>query len=109
MKKTNENLIPCRINPSPDYYCTWQTQLYVTNGGTPEEQRALIGEKTLFDEEKPYGWAYFYKEAQSDLFIVMDDSWDVPLQDDSTYYGSLILNHEKFPNVQEMLKAIQKL
>ena len=29
------NLIPSHKNPSPDYYCTWQTQLYATSGGTP--------------------------------------------------------------------------
>lgn len=113
MTKTDKNLIPNSVNPSPDYYCTWQTQLYATNGGTPEEQRAIIGEKTLFEKEKPYGWAYFYKEAQKDLFIVMDDSWDVPVKDDSSYYGSLILNNEKFPNSTSETKnnteALKKL
>lgn len=29
------NHIPSHKNPSPDYYCTWQTQLYATSGGTP--------------------------------------------------------------------------
>ena len=34
----------------------------------------------------------------------MDDRWDVPLSGDNTYYGSLILNKEKFPNFT--LKAL---
>lgn len=97
LKKLNMDLIPSVPNPSPDYYCTWQTQLYATCDGKPEGQRAIIGEKGMFAKEKPYGWAYFYEEARKDLLFIMDDSWDVPLQDDPTYYGSLLLNEEKFP------------
>lgn len=93
------NLIPDIMNPTPDYYCTWQTQLYATCDGKPVKQRECIGEKQLFGEkgEKPYGWAQFYEEARKDLLLVMDDSWDVPLSGDGSYYGSLILNEEKFP------------
>jgi hypothetical protein len=92
MHKTDINLIPDVINPSPDYYCTWQTQLYATCDGKPPAQRAIITEKALFDQEKPFGWAYFYEKARRDLFIVMDDSWDVPLNGDRSFYGSLLLN-----------------
>ncbi len=95
---TNKNLIPNRINPSPDYYCTWQTQLYATSDGKPIKQRENITEKALFDKEKPFGWAYFYEKSRKDLILVMDDSWDVPLDGNPDYYGSLILNHEKFPS-----------
>lgn len=97
MHKTEINLIPNIINPSPDYYCTWQTQLYATCDGKPPAQRAIISEKALFDTDKPYGWAYFYEKARHDLFIVMDDSWDVPLNGNRAFYGSLELNSEKFP------------
>lgn len=97
IKPINKDLIPNTTNPSPDYYCTWQTQLYATSDGKPTAQRAVLGENALFDENKPFGWAYFYEQARSDLFIVLDDSWDVPLNNDTRYYGSLILNSEKFP------------
>lgn len=96
MKKTSINLIPNIKNPTPDYYCTWQTQLYATNDGKPQGQRALIGEKALFCKEKPYGWAYFYEQVRDNLFLVMDDSWDVPVNNDLSYLGSLILDKEKF-------------
>ena len=105
MKKANVNLVPDRKNPSPDYYCTWQTQLYATCDGKPRGQRAIIGEKALFHPEKPYGWAYFYEKAREDLFLVMDDSWDVPLEDNRAYYGSLILNPEKFPEATKNAKT----
>ena len=97
MKKTKINLIPDYINTTPDYYCTWQTQLYATCDGKPTGQRGAINENSLFTEEKPYGWAYFYERVRKDLFIVLDDGWDVPMIDNNEYYGSLILNDEKFP------------
>ena len=97
LTKLNRNLVPDRCNPTPDYYCTWQTQLYATCDGKPALQRRVIGEKGLFSQEKPYGWAYFYEQARSDLLLVMDDSWDVPPSGDTAFYGSLIPDAEKFP------------
>ena len=97
MKYTPLNLIPDTVNPSPDYYCTWQTQLYATSDGKPSAQRAVLSEYALFGKEKPFGWAYFYPEARRDLIFVMDDSWDVPPDGDRSWYGSLLLNGEKFP------------
>lgn len=96
MKKTEKNLIPDIVNPTPDYYCTWQTQLYATCDGKPVKQRECIGEQQLFGE-KPYGWVHFYEKVRKDLLFVMDDSWDVPLSGEDSYYGSLVLNEEKFP------------
>ncbi len=93
-----QTLIPDIVNPSPDYYCTWQTQLYATSDGKPKKQRECISEQALFQREKPYGWAYFYEKARKDLLFVMDDSWDVPLNGDPAYFGSLVLNREKFPS-----------
>lgn len=97
IKKTDINLVPDTVNPTPDYYCTWQTQLYSSCDGKPPKQRQEIRESALFDTEKPYGWAYFYPEARADLFLVMDDSWDVPFNGDGGYFGSLQLNEERFP------------
>ena len=54
MKKTKINLVPDIVNPTPDYYCTWQTQLYATSDGKPEAQRACITEKSLFILEREY-------------------------------------------------------
>ena len=111
--KTNINLVPDIVNPTPDYYCTWQTQLFATCDGKPEGQRAIIGEKALFDVKKPYGWAYFYEQVRKDLILVMDDSWDVPVENDGTHYGSLLLNKEKFPEAthkaESNAEALKKL
>ena len=101
INKLSVNLIPDIDNPTPDYYCTWQTQLYTSCDGKPPKQRQEIRESSLFGSEKPYGWAYFYPDARRDLFIVMDDSWDIPLNGDGDYLGSLILNSERFPEATE--------
>lgn len=97
MKSTHQNLVPDRVNPSPDYYCTWQTQLFATCNGGPAAQRIVIGEDALFGAEKPFGWSRFYASARCDLFLVMDDSWDVPPDGNSRFYGSLIPDPQKFP------------
>lgn len=113
MKKNEINLIPQTPNPSPDYYCTWQTQLYATSDGKPPKQREIIDENSLFNREKPYGWAFFFEKARGDLFLVMDDSWDVPKDGDPSYYGSLVLNPEKFPeatkNAQNNAEALRNI
>ncbi|MBQ7039599.1 MAG: hypothetical protein IJN39_03420, partial [Clostridia bacterium] len=98
MYKTNVNLVPDIQNSTPDYYCTWQTQLYASCDGKPEGQRAIISEKAMFSPEKPFGWAYFYEDARKDLFFVMDDSWDAPAgMNHKPYFGTLQLDAEKFP------------
>lgn len=113
MKACKINLVPNTANKTPDYYCTWQTQLYATSDGKPAGQRAAIGERALFAAEKPYGWAYFYEEARRDLFLVMDDSWDVPPNGDPSYYGSLQLDRDKFPEAvggsQSNAEALKRL
>ena len=108
-KRLDLNLVPDRINPSPDYYCTWQTQLFASSDGKPPKQRAIIGEKALFDTTKPFGWSYFYDNARADLFLVMDDSWDVPLNNDTAFFGSLELNSEKFPSFTDKCTPQQAL
>lgn len=108
-QKLDLNLVPDIVNPSPDYYCTWQTQLYATNDGKPQNQRAVLGEKALFDINKPFGWAYFYENARKDLYLVMDDSWDVPLNNDTNFFGCLELSEEKFPSFTDKKSHLEAL
>lgn len=105
MKKIDMNLIPDTVNMSPDYYCTWQTQLYATCDSKPAKQRETVSEKGLFGKEKPYGWADFYEQSRRDLFIIADDGRDVPMDGDRAYYGSLLLNKEKFPEATKGAKT----
>ncbi len=101
MKKLDINLVPDCINPSPDYYCTWQTQLYASNNGGPQAQRDILNEAALFGDGYPLGWTKFYSDAKRDLLFVIDDSWDVPYgetPEKSGLFGSLILDKGKFPS-----------
>ena len=95
------NLIEEKQNPTPDYYCTWQTQLYACNNGGPEKQREYMTEKNLFGGGTAQGWVNFYEKARKDLLLVMDDSWDVPIKNYEKHYGSLVLDKEKFPSFYE--------
>ncbi len=109
MKKTNIDLVPNTENKSPDYYCTWQSQLYACSNAGPQGQRDHMTEQDVFgcgDEENDIkngiGWAtHQYKEAREDLYLILDDSWDVPANNEAEndkWYGSLFLARDKFPN-----------
>ncbi len=101
--------MPNIVNPSPDYCCTWQQQLYRCSDAGPQAQRDCMTEENIFgtgNKEEDYkigaGWAaHSYKDARSDLIFLMDDSWDVPigaLQDKHPMYASQILAKDKFPS-----------
>lgn len=94
-----KNLIPKTVNSTNDYYCTWQAQLYASDNGGPVGQREHITEEDIFtlDRKSGKGFAYQHKDIRKDLLFVIDDGWDVPFDNDEKYYGSLILNKEKFP------------
>lgn len=101
MLKTKTNLVPDIVNTSPDYYCTWQTQLYASNNLGVQAQRDIMTENFIFDNTFPNGCADFFRDARRDLIFVLDDSWDVPLGAEpkkSDMFGSLILNDERFPS-----------
>lgn len=114
--KTTINLVPDKINESPDYFCTWQAQLYCTNDGGPQAQRDSMTEENVFgknsgstpkereenDLKSGIGWAsHLYKKARRDLIYLMDDCWDIPIGAEigkSPWYGSQILARDKFPS-----------
>ena len=105
-------MIPDCVNPSPDYYCTWQSQLYRCSNSGTSAMRESMTEENIFgtgDEEldcqQGKGWAsHQYKDARKDLLFVLDDSWDVPIGDanyGSPWFGSQILAQNRFPSFFE--------
>lgn len=95
---TGESLIPTGGNLWPDYFCTWNVQGYVCSYASGEAQRRAMVEGNVFGTGKFQGWAELYPSIRRHLFFVMDDSWDVPLNGDRKYFGSLVLNGERFPS-----------
>ena len=107
--KTGINLIPDKVNESPDYFCTWQAQLFCCNNTGPQGQRDCMTERSVFgtddeaaDRKEGIGWAkHLYKDARRDLIFLMDDAWDVPiggLINKDPWWGSHRLAPDKFPS-----------
>ncbi len=111
------NLIPEKPSLAPNYWCTWNAQhpmwylradeelakfdyYAATEGGNAP--RKAMNQRSVF--ENP-GWAVnFWPSLRSDLFLCLDDGWDVPplidLDLERWKFGSLILNAERFPDFQ---------
>lgn len=84
-----------------NYWCTWRTQ---SRGGDPaqgfREGRDAICEANLFGKG---GWAdSYFPEARRDLYLVLDDGWDVPFGKSATRnrseFGSLEIDGRRFPS-----------
>jgi hypothetical protein len=118
----NQNIIPSVPSKAPNYWCTWSLQNVAWAQGievNPKEfegstgsahARDTINEAYLLGEQ---GWAKtFYPSNRGDLFVVLDDGWDVSTTGDRIgCLGSMILDPEKYPNlcgesVPERLKAL---
>lgn len=117
-----------------DYFCTWNIQGYVANykndSGTGSPYiRAMMVEDNIFGGNNVYkdnsfkienttvnvydkykDWASFFPSLHKDLILVLDDSWDIPLDKNgrrpgnaNNYggmapYGTNILNATRFPS-----------
>lgn len=92
------NLVPNRASQAPDYFCTWNIQGYACNYTGVPPTRALMSEASLFGKDALQGWLDFYPRVRKDLIFVMDDSWDVPVDNDERALGRLQLDEGKFPS-----------
>jgi len=89
-----KNLIPATPGTAPDYFCTWNVQGYVLSYAKGKLRNAMT-ESNMFGSGKYQNWLGFYPRIRSDLYFVMDDSWDVGF---SNYdFGADILSPERFP------------
>ncbi len=90
-----ENLIPTTPGKAPDYFCTWNVQGYALSYAKGKLRNAMT-ESNMFGDGKYQNWVGFYPRIRSDLYFVMDDSWDVGFTNFD--YGADILNPERFPS-----------
>ena len=106
------NLIPKKPCEAPNYWCTWALQNYIYGQGQEtidlNEIEGNIGAKhgrTHLNEDlllRKGGWAKkLYPSIREDLFILLDDGWDVPINtpvDSKSFFSSFYLDEEKFPS-----------
>ena len=76
-----------------NYWCTWSAQWALSKRKLSADgkkvgyfegennARACVCEETVFGAD---GFAYQFPEVRGDLFLLMDDGWDVPLDALST-------------------------
>jgi hypothetical protein len=99
---------------SPNYWCTWWSQSTVRSDkimaatiafdgdqGQPS-QRDGLNEAILFGRDGAGGWAGDYAAARAELFLVLDDGWDIPYGVDSgkgvAPFGSCIPDATRWPS-----------
>lgn len=100
------NLIPSTPGHTPNYWCTWSTQNY----GREEERdyHDYLGDagaklaRGAMNEKSLRRWARQFPEIRSDLFLLLDDGWDVPYgihpDKNLSQFGSLAPDPERFPS-----------
>ena len=103
------NLVPSAPGKSPNYWCTWSAQSYMYGQGAKEVDPILykveavskyssvyLNEEVLFGDK---GWLkIFYNKIKGDLWVVLDDGWDIPANKDYGYRNYSWLDPVKFPS-----------
>jgi hypothetical protein len=113
-QKKHASLIPITPSQAPDYFCTWNIQGYTSNYKSSILTREEMVERNIFGNGKYEGWAKMFPKLHRDLYLVLDDDWETPLNGDKNYYGSLIADDGRFPSVkglspgQKLLSLSQK-
>lgn len=110
------NLVPSTPSKAPDYFCTWNLQGYVCSNSSNEDFRKAMNENYILGTGKYENWVGAFPEICMDLDFVMDDSWDVPLDQngvkDNLYLGTTILDQTRFPsftgtNAERLFKLVE--
>lgn len=99
-------LIPAEGRNTQNYWCSWRNQrLFMANPflhmrlfdkKTHEAlQRDMLSDEFLFGT--PGVVAHYMHSIRRDMYIMLDDGWDLPFLGDYTSVGSLHLNPDRFP------------
>ena len=103
------NLVPAELGKSPNYWCTWSAQSYMHGQGAKDNDPILyqvasidkyaalqLNEETLFGTN---GWLRnLYQKVRGDLWVVLDDGWDIPKIKDLGYRNFSKLDPKKYPS-----------
>lgn len=94
------SLVPDTPSTAPDYFCTWNLQGFLCSYSDPSAQADMMTEANLFGSGPNQNWVEYYPEVRGDLFLVLDDTWDMPLGGGRSHpmRGSLELDTGRFPS-----------
>lgn len=96
----HSSLIPGTPSKADDYFCTWNIQGYLSSYVTSPAQRAEMTGDNMFGKSRFQNWVSFYPKIRKDLIFVMDDSWDIPANEnsgDNKYLGWVEVDTSRFP------------
>ena len=99
-------LIPSEGRNTQNYWCSWRNQrLFMSNPflhmrlfdkkAHEALQRDMLSDEFLFGT--PGVVAHYMQSIRKDMYIMLDDGWDLPFEGDYTSVGSLRLNSDRFP------------
>lgn len=96
------SLVPATPSRAADYFCTWNIQGFdVSYEG---DTRNMMTEQQIFGQGRWQNWINFFPRIRQDVYFLLDDSWDMPLDYSSViqqYYGLIALDAERFPSHTE--------
>jgi hypothetical protein len=107
--QAHKSLVPSKPSTVPDYFSTWNIQGYVVSYDGPATSRVMT-EQSMFGDGPLEGWTSFFPDFRKDLIFLMDDSWDIPINDHrSEIMGEARLNTERFPCCKGNLKKLVRM
>lgn len=103
MEQERKSKIP-QVGPDTgNYWCTWDTQFRINDveaGKDTKNLRNVLTQEFLFGKKGML--PDYFKKVRQDLYVLLDDGWDVgwdvPGNGPVSVFGSLELDEEKFPD-----------
>lgn len=99
-------LIPEEGRNTASYWCSWRNQrLFMPNPFLHMNvydpaahgilQREMLSDEFLFG--RPGVVAHYMQGVRRDMYVMLDDGWDIPYLGNHKDWGSLVLNPDRFP------------
>lgn len=104
-----KSLVPEKPSDVPDYFSTWNIQGYAVSYDGPATSRVMT-EQYMFGNGPQEGWIRFFPDFREDLIFLMDDSWDVPVEEHrNELMGGARMDSGRFPSCKGSLKKLVKM
>ena len=99
-------IIPSDGIVSANYWCSWRSQrFFMPRGflhmrmydipGHDVVQREMLSDEFFFGKRGVLSG--YMQDVRRDMYVVLDDGWDIPYKGNYRDRGSLVLNEDRFP------------